>query len=84
MRRPGHTSPYPQVRRSPRPANQLWDIIDFTAHATQSPRDRIFELQSTVNQTDPVLMLKNMLIAEEQDWLAEFFEGGSSTVRGGG
>jgi hypothetical protein len=63
----------------------LWDILDFTAHVSQSPKDRVFELQSTnwSLTNNPGLILREHLLkpgSRDAAMLERFFASGQSTV----
>jgi len=71
-----------QVSRSSRPANQLWDILDFTANPSRSPKDPLFELKSSdwSNQNNPALALREHLNNNLPEVMEAFIAGGEYTV----
>ena len=68
-----------QVRRSPRPAHPVWDIMDFTAHVVQRSRDPIVELESTEwsYEKNPAYRMRELI---EGPWLRAHLESGAHSV----
>lgn len=71
-----------QVRQSARPANQLWDIVDFTAHAEAVYTDPLLSLESTewTYANNPAFVLRGNLMSDSPQLVEEFRSNGEYQV----